>query len=192
MDCIATFADYNSVFEICMRRIRCWKHPPNYAASDWFDEMSGELGAAACQALRDYDAARQVPLSAFVYQRMLAGALSRYRKEWSFALRHGSHTGFQPQSPISDSARVLRLDLRRALGGLSPLEIAILRQLYWEGHTESQAAERLEISQQAVNKRKRILLRRLRGSLAAPAIKSHGAGCRIERFPHFLMQKGSG
>lgn len=78
---------WSAVLESCLRRIRTWCPPPNCSAHDWMEEMGVQARAAACQALRDYDTVRGVPLPAFVHQRVLAGALTRYRQEWAFALR---------------------------------------------------------------------------------------------------------
>jgi DNA-directed RNA polymerase specialized sigma24 family protein len=152
--------------------------------------MSGAIGAAACQALRDYDSARQVPLSAFVYQRMMASALAQYRREWSFALRHVSNASSDaayPRHAVSDSPIAIRLTLQRALYTLSHAENALARHLYWEGRTEAEAAERLKISHQAVNKRKRVIAQK---PAAAPVAREKGhSGCNDEHFSQYIGRK---
>ena len=51
--------------------------------------MRAEANAAAWEAGLDFDPTRGVPLPAFVHGRVLARALTRYRREWSYARRCG-------------------------------------------------------------------------------------------------------
>src|SRR5205823_1297674 len=62
------------------RRILSWRIPPNWSAHDWFDEVEAITAAACCYAEIDYDLDLGVPLSAFVYQRALTCARTRYRQ----------------------------------------------------------------------------------------------------------------
>lgn len=49
--------------------------------------MRAEAACAAWQAVCDYDPSLGVPFSAFARQRVLTITLTRYRQEWTYALR---------------------------------------------------------------------------------------------------------
>ncbi len=127
--------------------------------------MRAQGAAAALQAVGAYDRSRGVPFSAFVRQRVMSGAFTRYRREWRYAIRcvsppdeseHGSVT-----RDSSCSAGVLE-SLRFALSRLTELDKRVIEQLFWEGNTEAEIAQRLGISQQAVSRRKKLILHDLR------------------------------
>src|SRR5213080_2181247 len=75
-----------SAMQSGFKRIRSWRVPPNWSRCDWFDELAAVGTAAAWQAVCDFDPARGVPLAGFGYCRMITRCLSRYRKEWRYAL----------------------------------------------------------------------------------------------------------
>src|SRR5262249_44267274 len=154
-----------------LRRIYAWRVPPHWSRGDWFEEVRAEVEAAAWQAVCNFDPARGVPLSAFVYQQVLARALTRYRREWAYAVRcvfqsgeegYGARVGGLVDPPA------VQEPMRRALARLSPPDKWLIEQLFWEGHTEAETSQRLGISQQAVSKRKRSILQKLHGWLVAP------------------------
>jgi hypothetical protein len=60
--------------------------PPNWSRGDWFEELAAVGTAAAWQAVCEFDPERGVPLAGFGYCRMMTRCLSRYRKEWRYAL----------------------------------------------------------------------------------------------------------
>lgn len=129
----------------------------------------------------DYDPSRGVPFCGFVYQRVLARAFTRYRQEWTYARQN------EPCSMNSKSNETPRLngivvsqeptpcpheDLHRALATLSEIQLSIIEQIFWNEQTETDLANTLHISQQAVNKRKRLALQNLREALLESAKSS--------------------
>jgi DNA-directed RNA polymerase specialized sigma24 family protein len=174
----------DAVIKRCFRRISSWRVPLNWGTSDWFAEMRATIQGAAWQALWNYDSARGVPISAFVYQRVMARALTRYRQEWAYALRCICQPAPERGAlePSKDGANgvfgvsVTPLDgawndketceaVLRALERLSTLDQWVIEQLFWRERTESQLGLDLGVSHQAVSKRKLAILRRLRLSL---------------------------
>jgi DNA-directed RNA polymerase specialized sigma24 family protein len=171
------------VLDRCLKRIRSWRVPPNWSPLDWLEEARAISAAAACQAEIDFDSSRGVPIGAFIYQRALAGAFTRYRQEWAYA-RHclpdraaasalgQSEEEADPLPPRTEcwvAFSVASLDpvlagdaLDGALGCLSAIERELLLLLFWSDQTESQIACSLGISQPAVNKRKHAIFRQLR------------------------------
>src|SRR3954470_13749357 len=79
-----------AVWASCLRRIQRWRLPPHWTAAGWHEEIRSEAAAASLQAARDFDSTRGVPWGAFVRSRIMAGALTRYRKEWTHAIRQVS------------------------------------------------------------------------------------------------------
>jgi DNA-directed RNA polymerase specialized sigma24 family protein len=150
-----------------LRRARSWRVPPNWSALDWHEELRAVALAAAWQAEQDHDPARGVPLDGFVYCRVKAQALARYRQEWRYALRvapvdteiietlAGADLAAHP-------ARAEFESLDRALERLPERERWLLDQLFWQHRTETFVAAQLQISQQAINKRKQSAFRHLR------------------------------
>jgi DNA-directed RNA polymerase specialized sigma24 family protein len=149
------------------RRILSWRIPPNWSAPDWFDEVKAITAAACCRAELDYDGERGVPLSAFLYQRVLTCAWTRYRQEWSYALRFvqekgtgcdeatPAHPGLPERCASDDSLQCALLELPFA-------DQWLVRQLFWNSLSQGKVAQKLKITQQAVSKRKRKIIRKLR------------------------------
>ena len=124
-----------------------------------------EVASSSWQAMCNFDPPRGIPLSTFVYQRVMASALTRYRREWAYAVRCVSQSGEEGYGDrVGDSIypRAVHEQLRRSLARLSPTDKWLIEQLFWEGRTEAEVAEALGISQQAVSKRKRSILQGLR------------------------------
>jgi DNA-directed RNA polymerase specialized sigma24 family protein len=149
-------------------RILSWRIPPNWSTHDWFDEVKAITAAACYQAKLDYDLERGVPLTAFLYQRALTCAWTRYRQEWAYALRFmqkedgtGCDEAAVPRTslpeicPSDDSLRYALLELPFA-------DQWLLRQLFWNSVSQDNIARNLKITQQAVSKRKRKIIRKLR------------------------------
>jgi hypothetical protein len=161
--------EWPRVFEACLRRIARWRTPPNWSAGEWAHEVRAQAYLAKCLAEAEYDASRGVPFDAFVHQRVLAGVLTRYRQEWAFAVHCSGVGSFADvvETPIDSShthtvdeiVDYVRIILPRA-------DRALLLALYWQNRTEATIGRALGISQQAVSKRKRTLLRELRCQLA--------------------------
>jgi DNA-directed RNA polymerase specialized sigma24 family protein len=159
--------DLDSVLHRVVWKVRSWRIPPNWAAHDWFDEVKAIAAAAGCRAEIDYDPQRRVPLSAFVYRRALTCVWTRYRQEWAYSLRFlredkidghdgGASDGSAPEVALRDNS------VQCALTKLPKLDQWLIRQLFWNESSEEQLAITLQISQQAVSKRKGRIVRRLR------------------------------
>ena len=150
------------------RRIISWRIPPNWSANDWFDEVKAMTAAACCQAELDYDLERGVPLSAFLYQRALTCARTRYRQEWAYALRFMQ----KEDGTVCDEAAAPRTSLPEICSSDDSLRYALLelpvadqwlvQQLFWNSVSQDKVARNLKITQQAVSKRKRRIIRKLR------------------------------
>ena len=127
---------------------------------------------AACEALRDFDPARGVPLG-----RLPLPARHRLRLEplpSGMGLVPAGYARSIP-SPIRSCPDPLDLDpvlfeqLAPILDGLPDADRGLIDQLFWAGRTEDDLAAAFGITQQGVNKRKRLVigkLRRLFGSVA--------------------------
>jgi DNA-directed RNA polymerase specialized sigma24 family protein len=172
----APFGDHelNATLQRCLKRICCWQPPPNWSTRAWFQEITAHGICAVCQAQRDFDPSRGVPLGAFVYQRVLARAFTRYRQEWTYACRHApdSESGESDETRHFDGAMVApeptpccHADLHCALASLPDIDRSIIEQIFWHERTETDLAKTMHISQQAVNKRKRLALVKLGNTL---------------------------
>lgn len=162
--------EYTSVLNSCIKRIARWRVPPNWAPDDWFAEMRAHGAAIMCQADGEYDPSRQVPLQAFEYQRVIAGALTRYRQEWRYALRFGIELDEQRRETVAEDSASFPADsdaVRMAVEQLSETDRWLVKQLFWEERIEAEVAQDLGISQQAVSKRKRAILQQLREAIGA-------------------------
>jgi DNA-directed RNA polymerase specialized sigma24 family protein len=149
---------------VCLRRIRSWRAPPNWRPFHWREEIEAHAAAAACAAESAYDPASRIPFGAFVYQRVMARALTRYRQEWAYACRCISDSENDNGECLQCAAACRRdhCDLDAALASLSEAQRWLLEQLYWRDRTEAAVAARLGLSQRAVSKRKQVALRILR------------------------------
>ena len=154
------------ILDSSLRRIFRWRVPPNWSISDWRNEMRAEAACAAWQAVCDYDSSLGVPFNAFAHQRVLTSTLTRYRQEWAYALRVA-----QEHKPEASDSRMLDAAVpavfadwpRPALARLTKSDLWLVEQLFWRGRTEATIATETGITQQAVNKRKSMILLRLRG-----------------------------
>ena len=165
----------NTEFQACLRRIRSWHIPPNWSRPDWFEEIGAVAVAAACEAESRFDPLRNVALSSFVHSRVLSRALTRYRQEWAFLqrCRNPAATLREPDQSAREPAVVVGAqddnpacgELLEAMAELRAQHRWLLRQLFWEDRTEAEIGREMEISQQAVAKRKQAVLRWLRERL---------------------------
>ena len=158
---------FGAVVEDCLRRIRRWRVPPNWAVPQWREEIEAHAVAAACDAVAIYDPARGVPVGTFVHGRVMARALTRYRQEWGYARRVACNLGDGGEEVFERAApsRLDHLDLDEAVAGLSTTQRWLLDQIFWRERTESTVASVLGLSQRAVSKRKQAVLRVLRRRL---------------------------
>jgi DNA-directed RNA polymerase specialized sigma subunit len=149
----------------CLSRVFRWRAPPNWSISEWRNEIQAEAACAGWQAVSDYDRARGVPFSAFARQRVLTQTLTRFRQEWAYALRCAQEQ--EPANSYStqlDPATSAVFDdwARQALAHLSKPDLWLLGQLFFRDRTEAEIAKQIGITQQGVNKRKRLILNNLR------------------------------
>jgi len=154
------------ILDSSLRRIFRWRVPPNWSISDWRNEMRAEAACAAWQAVCDYDPSLGVPFNAFAHQRVLTSTFTRYRQEWTYALRLAQeHKPEDSDSRMLDSAvpAVFADWPRPALARLTKSDLWLVEQLFLRGRTEATIATETGITQQAVNKRKSMILLRLRG-----------------------------
>lgn len=160
-----------SAMQSGLKRIRSWRVPPNWSGSDWFEELTAVGTAAAWQAVCEFDPERGIPLAGFGYCRMMTRCLSRYRKEWRYALhidasdsREEKSTTFErPELNASFSAKLNEThpsndDLRGAIGALSAEQRRLIEQLFWENRTETEVADAMGINQSTINRRKQAIL----------------------------------
>lgn len=162
------FRDYQ-VVRRCLSRIRRWKIPRGWSRRDWQEEMNAEMVFSAIEAARKFDGSRGVPWEAFLYQRVFRSALARYRREWSHAIRRSSDTSLGPgleavgeEGPSQEPIVTVLFDL---LGQLPRSDRSLIESIYWEGKSEASLGRCLGISQQAVSRRKLLILRSLRAPI---------------------------
>jgi DNA-directed RNA polymerase specialized sigma subunit len=127
---------------------------------------------AALEAVAHYDPGRQVSVAAFLRMRVLGRAITRYRQEWRYGVRHVAcgeqvrhvqcHQG--PSTPPSVDS------LGGILGTLTPNDQWLITRLFWEGETEADVARKLGLTQQAVSKRKKTLMKVLHSKIAGDLV----------------------
>ena len=156
--------EWEAIWPRCWRRIHSWRVPPRWNPLDWWDEARAEAALAACAATLDFDPARGVPRTAFLYQRILAGVRTRYRQEWAYGRHLRSPCPLEEcpapddsSSPAGDPEQAARL-----LGQLGERDRWLIRQLFWGETTEATVAAVLGISHQAVSQRKHHAMKCLR------------------------------
>jgi DNA-directed RNA polymerase specialized sigma subunit len=148
-----------------LHRIFRWRVPPNWSVSDWREEIRAEAACAACHAAQDYNASLGVPFGAYARQRVLARTLTRYRQEWAYALRMAQE--LKPEvsdEKMSASIAPALLDQwpRCTLDRLSKSDLWLVGQLFLRERSESDIAKEMGVSQQAISKRKRTIIRRIK------------------------------
>jgi len=157
--------DESPSLHACLRRIRRWPVPPNWTSTEWSREVRAQSVAAFWQASCEFDPGRGVPFEAFVRQRVLTAALTRYRQEWTFAIHCRPGEECEPECTAREASERKHL-VREILTHLSSAEIRLITRLYWAGETEITIAADVCLTQQAVSKRKMAVLRDLRKLLA--------------------------
>lgn len=159
---------HDGILATCLRRVSYWRLPPNWSHHDWMEEATGHAALAACQAFADFSPDRGIPLERFIRHRVMAGILTRYRQEWSYA-RHCRYQSeaesSQPVAPNLLDGTILRTTMRDLLARLSQADRNLIQQVFFDLRTEADIASSMGISQQAVNKRKGGILNQLRGVL---------------------------
>jgi RNA polymerase sigma factor (sigma-70 family) len=145
--------------------------PPRWSVGDWHEELRAEGALAAWEAARNFDPGRGVPFKPFVERRVLSRLLHRYRKEWAYAhhlARESTNPEALGQAGANRSPELEAVEVRELAARLDPNDRRLVTVLFWEGQSESEAAESLGVSQQAVSKRKLRIILELRGKLGTP------------------------
>jgi DNA-directed RNA polymerase specialized sigma subunit len=126
--------------------------------------MRAVASSAAWEAECQYDSSRGVPFSGFARQRVLSSALTRYRQEWSYALRSAVESDIEGRDKVDghEHLDVIVLSIRVALDHLPLSEAWLIRQLFWNERSEMDLARHAGITQQAISKRKQVILSSLR------------------------------
>jgi hypothetical protein len=150
--------EWTEILERCLRRVSSWRIPPNCNYHDWKEEMRAQGAAAGWEAICEFDETREVPRDAFIYQRIMAGLLARYRQDWAVGL----HCIAWEETNHLSSEMFPDVDLSVALSLLEEGDRSLMTQLFWMRETEAEIAQARKISQQAVSKRKRTVLKTLR------------------------------
>jgi DNA-directed RNA polymerase specialized sigma24 family protein len=134
--------------------------------------VKGITAAVRCRVEIDFDPGRGVPMEAFVYLRALSCAWTRYRQECAYARRfiHANGRDTPAEVDVSFAEDCHPTDsLRCALGKLPFADQWLIRQLFWAKTPQGEIARDLRISQQAVSKRKRKIIGKLREVLGEVA-----------------------
>ena len=90
--CDCRFAsEHGPTLAQCFHRACRWRVPSHWSPADWVEEIRAIGLACACQAEADFDPTRGVPFRCFLYSRIMACTLKRYRQEWKYGFRlvHG-------------------------------------------------------------------------------------------------------
>jgi DNA-directed RNA polymerase specialized sigma24 family protein len=173
-----TDATLGSAVQSGLKRTRSWRVPPNWSRTDWLEELAAVATAAAWQAVCEFDPELGVPLACFGYCRLISRCLSRYRKEWRYALHlvasdyceKETTTFKQPGLAASSAANGNGAhhsndDLRGAVRALPAEQRRLIEQLFWEERTETELAHTLRTNQSTINPRKKVILNSLRTKL---------------------------
>ncbi len=153
--------DWEAIWLSCERRIRTWRKPPRWSSSEWLDELRGEAAIASLLAIQAYKPELNVPFSAYVRMRIMGQVLTRYRKEWSYSLRETASSQIEDQStePPPQWQTLIEDEVQHALADLSPEDRSLIERLFWNEESEASIGRAIGVSQQAVNKRKRAILK---------------------------------
>jgi DNA-directed RNA polymerase specialized sigma24 family protein len=163
------------IVKTCVRRVLHWPVPPNWTGSAWMKEMAAHGNAAAHEASCQYDSSRSSEPEVFVKSRVMGRLLTRYRQEWNFARRvahWSSETEDGPVSTLMDAARAdsagdMRKTVTDAVNGLPEPDRWLVMQLFWHDRDQRELARELGVSQPAISKRYRNIVRQLRCLLVA-------------------------
>jgi DNA-directed RNA polymerase specialized sigma24 family protein len=162
-----------SLWARCWSRIRGWRAPPHWSPADWQDEARAQGALARCEALREFDSRRLVPIEAFLYRRVVEAVWARYRQEWSFGRRTRlvHHWGDAVWLDDSESGSHLLDRLAFALERLNESDRRLLHRFYWEGCSLQEMSVFMELSRDALKKRRTRALQKLRELLESQDLR---------------------
>jgi RNA polymerase sigma factor (sigma-70 family) len=161
------------VWSVCRSRTHRWRTPPRWSIREWREELDAECIASAYRAIRNFDPERGPSIESFVYYTVLADALIRLRREWTYFHRYGAPTSLPDQPDRRDAvdeqfaAEQDNQAVFRLIEDLPVTDRHLIECLFWEGRTEKDVAGGLGITQQAVSKRKQKVLNGLRNTLTS-------------------------
>lgn len=156
----------------CVAQAMNWRLPPKWTRQEWREELYSQAHLTLMEAAPQYDESLGVPFTAFLWHKIIADLLNRYRQEWRYAYKcpvslqdatNGLIKGEIDLNHICDSA-----DIECAIALLTFEDRQLLQKIFWEGCTETEIARILKISQRAVNKRKKRALKALANLLEVP------------------------
>ena len=152
--------DRQAILSRCLGRVRRWRIPPNWSRAEWMEEARAQAQVELVIAETD-KAGAGAP--AQLFSRVLNGLLKRYRQEWSFAsrARYGSRCQPPAEGGPDMDVEAAQDTLAMAIARLPVEERALIHSLYWQEQTERELAMALGVSQQAISKRKKKILRLL-------------------------------
>lgn len=156
----------------CVAQAMHWRLPPKWSGHDWREELYSQANLACIEAAPQYDESLGVPFTAYLWQKIISNLLNRYRQEWRYACRcpealHEAIKGLK-NGEIDFEQLCVSADIEQAIAQLSAGDQQLLRQIFWEGYTETEIARQINISQRAVNKRKKRALKTLANLLKIP------------------------
>jgi DNA-directed RNA polymerase specialized sigma24 family protein len=158
----------NAVLRFCSGKVRRWPVPPNWTLAEWMREVAAMGAAAAYEACCQFDPSRGADATVFVTSRVMGRVLTRYRQEWSFAVRfeHWSENSPEPMAIRPVARPDWGENLRDAVDRLPEVDRWLVSQIFWHDRDQSDLAHELGISQPAVSKRYKKIVRQLRCRLS--------------------------
>lgn len=159
----SSLTEHQFIVRNCLARIDRWRTPRRWSPSDWLEEIQATAFAATWDAICLYDKSRGVTLNAYMRLHIIKTCYGRYRKKWNYALNTCEEASVD-DSFIGNPYRVLdeTVWLEEAVGRLTEGDALLVRDLYWNGRSESEVARDLGVTQQAINKKKQRILETLR------------------------------
>lgn len=130
--------------------------------------------AAGYEASCQFDPSRGAPASTFFQARIMGRILTRYRQEWSFAMRVARWIMEREQLSMSRDVASARSNYLRhepedrlidAVNQLGEIDRWLVVQIFWCNRHQTELARELGVSQPAISKRYRNVIRELRGRL---------------------------
>jgi DNA-directed RNA polymerase specialized sigma24 family protein len=172
-DCGEPGGPLGMIVRSCVRRVRNWPVPPNWTGGEWIREVTAHGDAVAHEACCQYDSSYGGEPEVFVRSRVMGRLLTRYRQEWNYARRITPWSVESEEAPVAamagaaseDSASDMRQTVIDAVNRLPETDRWLVRQLFWHDRDQCEVARELGVSQPAVSKRYRNIVRQLRGLL---------------------------
>lgn len=145
--------DHVPILDRCLQRVTRWRLPPKWSRRDWLEEAEAAGQLAACKAEQDYDPASGIDHEAFVYQRVMAGILSRYRTEWVYGMHCSADVESRDVARDAERGGNGVPDMDKLLAALDAEPRQLLEQYFRQDYTEEQIAADLGVSQPTASRR---------------------------------------